>query len=183
LAAIAVKKNFRLITVSTDCVFDGATGTYTEDSKPNSQDLYGISKRLGEVSDNSNVLTIRTSIIGPELSYHASILDWFLGQTGSVSGFTNAFFSGVTTLELSKIIQSEILRRENVSGLYQIASERISKFQLLTLFNDVYNRNIEIKPSSDFKIDRSLSAKKFFDLTGYKPPSWVKMIKEMKSYG
>lgn len=181
LAEICHSLNSRLIHISTDCVFDGLKGNYSLNDQPNAIDLYGNSKFLGEVNYGRNI-TIRTSIIGHELSENKmGLLDWFLSQKKEVLGFTNAIFSGVTTLELSRIIFGILVNSKiEQSGLFQIATLPINKLELLRLFGKVYNKNIEIIPSGDLKINRSLNGSHFNELFNYRPPSWQKMLNELK---
>jgi dTDP-4-dehydrorhamnose reductase len=180
LAGLAEKRNFRLITISTDCVFDGATGNYTEADIPNALDLYGQSKRWGEVAA-SNCLTIRTSIIGHELSTHHSLVDWFLSNRGgAVKGFTNAIYSGFPTVVFGDIIGDLIETRPELSGLYHVSSDPINKYELLRLIDAEYNAGIEITPDSEFMIDRSLNSERFRKETGFMPPSWPETIRLMR---
>ncbi len=179
LAELAAKHNFRLICISTDCVFNGEKGNYTEDDRPDAYDLYGQSKRFGEVT-GANCLTIRTSIIGRELGTSHSLVDWFLSNRGgSVKGFTKAIYSGFPTVVFADIIEHLITEWPELSGLFHVSSEPIDKYSLLRLINDAFNADITIEPSDDLVIDRSLSSKKFKDLTGFIPKPWPEMIAEM----
>lgn len=181
LAEFGEKYGFRLITVSTDCVFDGVKGNYAENDTPNATDLYGKSKNLGEVTE-PNCLTIRTSIIGRELDSSHSLLEWVLSNRGKrIDGFTNAIYSGFPTIVFADIISSLITDHKELSGLYHIASSPINKFDLLTLINKYFEAGIEIVPSGDFKIDRSLNAARFNQMTGYRPPEWDEMVRRMAS--
>jgi dTDP-4-dehydrorhamnose reductase len=175
---LAKELNFRFIHISTDCVFSGTKGNYLESDFADAIDFYGRSKFLGEVN-GVNCITLRTSIIGHEIETNYGLLNWFLKQNDCVYGFRNAIFSGITTLELSKIISDIILPKSDLDGLYHISSKAINKFDLLTLISAQYNKNIEILPNNDFVIDRSLNSKKFRILTGYEAPEWKSMIKEM----
>jgi dTDP-4-dehydrorhamnose reductase len=169
----------RLILISTDCVFSGKEGNYTELDTPDCTDLYGQSKLLGEVIDQSHVLTIRTSIIGHELRGGHSLVNWFLKQKGSASGYTKAIYSGLPTVTLANIIHDLILPNPKLSGLYQIASAPISKYDLLSLIAKTYGKKITLTKTSLPKIDRSLSYAKFKKKTGYKPKPWDQLITEM----
>lgn len=180
LAGLAEKDNFRLLTISTDCIFDGLKGNYTEDDLPNAFDLYGQSKRWGEVSA-TNCLTIRTSIIGHELSTHHSLVDWFLSNRGgSVKGYTNAIYSGFPTAVFADIIGVLIESHPALSGLYNVSSEPINKYELLRLINSEYNAGIEIEPDSEFRIDRSLNSEKFKAETAFSSLPWPEMVRLMK---
>lgn len=179
LAEIAEETGSRLITFSTDCVFDGQKGNYKETDTPNAYDVYGKSKNLGEITEK-NCLTIRMSIIGRELFTKKSLIEWFLSnQGGKVEGFTNAIYTGFPTIILSEIIEDIISNHKNLNGLYHISSEPISKFDLLGLVREKYNIDVEIEPFADFQIDRSLNSEKFRQETGFKPLSWEKMIEKM----
>lgn len=172
---------FRLIHVSTDCIFDGKKGMYKESDISNASDLYGKSKYLGEVGYGCGI-TIRTSIIGHEITKDRhGLVDWFLSQEGEVNGYAKAFFSGLTTLELTNVILEYVIRLSIPAGIYQVSAERISKFDLITLIAEQYNKTIDIIPSGDFVIDRSLDSSFFKSKTGYSAPSWEKLIAEMKS--
>lgn len=182
LSDIADSIGSRLIHISTDCVFDGKKGNYLESDKPNADDLYGKTKELGEVKNKPHVLTLRTSLIGHELQSNYSLVDWFLGQDGKVNGYSRAIFSGLTTVEMAKVLANNILTKEFKSGLYHLAVNPISKLDLLTLIKDLYNKRIEITPSSEVLIDRSLNAERFNKDFVYNPPEWPQLIKEMKTY-
>jgi len=170
--------NSRLIHFSTDCVFSGNKGNYLESNNPDPIDLYGRSKLIGEVQEQ-NTITLRTSIIGHELSTNKSLLNWFLSTQNEVKGFTNAFFSGLTTLEVAKVIEKYIVPNPSLNGLFHLASDRISKYDLLSLISEVYNYRINIIPEYDFVLDRSLNCEKFIDKTGYKITPWTEQIQEM----
>jgi len=175
------KVGARMIHFSTDCVFSGKVGNYEEKNEPDAQDLYGLSKRLGEVL-NGNSLTLRTSIIGHELSSNLSLLDWFLSQENKVKGYKKAIFSGLTTIEIGKILKEIIFPNHNLSGLFHLSVNPINKYDLLKLVAKEYKKNIKILEDSEFKIDRSLDSSKFSAFTGYNPPSWKELIKELHDF-
>lgn len=179
LVRLSQEFNARLILMSTDCVFSGEKGNYTEADSCDCNDLYGQSKQLGEVIDEQHVLTIRTSIIGHELRGHHSLVNWFLKQKGVALGYTQAIYSGLTTVELSNIIHDLVLPNLKLNGLYQIASESISKFELLSLIARVYQKKITLQKARTPKINRSLNFSKFKKKTGYKPKPWKQLIEEM----
>lgn len=169
----------RLIHISTDCVFSGKYGMYKEEDVSDCTDFYGKTKYLGEViSDRS--LTIRTSIIGPELKTNHGLFNWFLSQGKECNGYSNAVFSGFPTVVLSQILRDIIIHDESISGLYNIASEKISKFDLLRLIADIYKKDIKINDYKDFTIDRSLDGSKFNLKSGYIIPNWESMINTMR---
>jgi len=179
LAEIAEKNNSRLICISTDCVFSGKKGNYSEADVPDAEDLYGKSKNLGEVVD-ANCLTIRTSIIGREIGTKHSLLEWFLSnENGKVKGFKNAVFSGFPTEILSEILADVVENQKDLRGLYHISSKPINKFDLITLIKEEYGAKIEIEPDEKFVIDRSLDSTKFREKTGFVPQKWKKMIEKM----
>lgn len=171
---------FRLLTISTDCVFDGKKGNYADADTPDALDLYGQSKRWGEVSA-PNCLTLRTSIIGHELASSHSLVDWFLSNRGgSVKGFKSAIYSGFPTVIFADIIASLIEQQPKLSGIYNVSSEPINKFDLLRLIDEEYKSNIDIQPDTDFTIDRSLNSDRFRAETGFSPLSWPEMIRSMR---
>ncbi len=179
LAEYGAKYGFRMITISTDCVFDGTKGNYTEADAPNATDLYGKSKALGEVIGD-NCLTIRTSIIGRELGTAHSLIDWFLTNRGkTVTGYAKAIYSGFPTIVFADIIASLITDHKELSGLYHVASDPINKFDLLTLVNKYYDASIFIERTEEFRIDRSLNGTKFENATGFRPLPWEEMIRTM----
>lgn len=166
----------RLIHVSTDCVFSGRKGNYVEDDLSDAEDLYGKSKFIGELHDDSHAITLRTSIIGHELGSNFALIDWFLSQKGKVKGFTRAFFSGLPTFELARVMYDYVLPQPHLAGLYHVSAEPINKYDLLDLVAKEYAKVIEIEPYSDFKIDRSLNSSKFTSVTGYQAPPWPELI-------
>ncbi|MFU8851390.1 dTDP-4-dehydrorhamnose reductase family protein [Micromonospora sp. SL1-18] len=178
LADACARLGSRLVHVSTDCVFSGDRGGYVEDDRPDPADLYGRSKLLGETT-SAPALTLRTSIIGHELTTKRSLLDWFLSQDGQVPGFTRAIYSGVTTVELARLLRQVILPREDLTGLYHVAAEPVSKHDLLRLVADVYGWRGELVPDDDFRCDRSMRADALAEATGYRPPTWPDMIRLM----
>jgi len=181
LARLCQSTSASLVHISTDCVFSGHKGMYTEDDLPDSDDLYGRSKLLGEV-DNPSCLTLRTSFIGRELETANGLVEWFLSnRSGCVQGYTNAIFTGFPTLILARIIADVIDRHADLSGLYHLSSEPISKFQVLCLLRDVFQVPIEIEPFSSVCVDRSLDSGRFRAATGYGPPAWPEMVQMMAS--
>ena len=172
----------RLIHFSTDCVFDGKMGNYSEKQEPNALDLYGLSKKIGEI-DSKNVLTLRTSIIGRELTNKKGLFEWFMSQEKKCQGFANWYFSGFPTYEIFNILL-KIINKKNLSGIYHLSSHKISKYDLLKLINKVYQKKIKIFKNKKIKIDRSLNSKRLKKLLNYKSPSWEKLILEMyKNHG
>lgn len=178
LARMAQIVGARLLHVSTDCVFSGKKGGYLESDVPDPTDLYGRSKLLGEVN-YPNAITLRTSIIGHELSGNRSLIDWFLAQEGQIEGYKKAIFSGIPTVELARIINDFVIPNTGLSGLYHLSAEPISKYQLLSLVAKVYKKNILIKENEIYAVDRSLNSDLFRNATGFFPLSWEEMINRM----
>ena len=169
----------RLIHFSTDCIFAGTKGNYTESDPSDATDLYGQSKHQGEVADAHSV-TLRTSVIGHELGTNLALLDWFLSQRfQAINGYTKAIYSGFTTLEMARIVDRILTQHTDLSGVWHVASEPISKFGLLQLCREKLGWEGVIEPNDEFVCDRSLNANRFNQATGYTPPSWEAMISEL----
>lgn len=176
LCEIAREWGGRVIHFSTDCVFSGNKGSYSEQDTSDAEDLYGRTKFLGEIT-GANALTLRTSIIGRELVAHRSVLDWFLSQNNrTVRGFRKAIYSGVTTNQLAETVAHIIENKPELSGLYHVASKPISKLDLLCLIRDAYRLNIEIQPDDTVGCDRSMLAVKFMEATGLTCPDWPELV-------
>ena len=181
LAGLGQAHGFRTINISTDCVFSGAKGNYLESDPPDSQDLYGISKRLGEIT-GENCLTLRTSIIGRELETRRSLVEWFLSNRGgNVNGFSRAIYSGFPTIVFADIISNLLMNFPQLSGIYHVSSDPIDKCTLLELLNKAYDANVKIEPDNTFVIDRSLDSSRFRQETLFDPLAWVNMIEIMAS--
>ncbi|MGX1618280.1 dTDP-4-dehydrorhamnose reductase family protein [Micromonospora chalcea] len=180
LARLCETVGARLVHVSTDCVFSGDRGNYVETDLPDPPDLYGRSKLLGEVG-GPHALTLRTSIIGHELASSRSLVDWFLSQAGTVRGYTKAVYSGVTTVELARVLRTVVFPRTDLAGLYHVAAAPITKYDLLRLVASEYRWTGDIVPYDGFVCDRSLSAEAFAATTGYRPPSWPQMVAELRA--
>ncbi|HII66272.1 TPA: SDR family oxidoreductase [Candidatus Woesearchaeota archaeon] len=177
LAGICGTNKARLIQVSTDCVFSGKKGNYSEEDAPDADDLYGRSKLLGEVAYGSH-LTIRTSIIGRELSTHHGLVEWFLSQKGQVNGYTKAVFSGLSTAELSRVI-IQLSKKPDIKGLLNIGTGKIDKCSLLELIKKEFGRDdITIQPYGKFLCDRSLDISKMGKL-GIRAQGYPEMVREM----
>lgn len=179
LAEAIAPWNGRVIHFSTDCVFDGRRGDYREDDPPSAEDLYGRTKYLGEVAA-ANALTLRTSIIGRELSQFQSLLEWFLAQRGkTVRGFTRHFWSGVSTNCLAGLVGDVIAGHPGLHGLYQVSSGKINKHDLLCLLRDAFRLDVEIVPSEAEFCDRSLNGDRFRAATGWNCPPWRELAAEL----
>ncbi len=192
LAEKLAGRKTKLIHISSDCVFEGTRGQYTETDRPDAVSYYGRSKALGEVLDCDN-LTLRTSIVGPELKADGTgLFHWFMKQTGSLSGYKRVIWSGVTTLQLAKSIEEDISKQK--TGLYHLVNnESICKHDLLQLFNVTFRKNpVEITENDTVVSDRSLvctSEGQRFSVPGYKQmigemAEWMETHKELyRQYG
>ena len=169
----------RLIQISTDCVFSGRTGAYSETSPADADDLYGRTKWLGEIH-GPGALTLRTSIIGRELASSTGLVEWFLGQPGPrVPGYTGARFSGLTTQALSRVIAAVLRDHRTLDGVYHVSGEPISKYDLLVEVRDAFGRRVDIEPRSEPVIDRTLDDSRFRAATGLTCPGWPQMVAEL----
>ena len=179
LRDIAVKINARVIQISTDCVFNGNRGHNSENTLPNASDIYGRSKSLGELN-NSFDLTIRTSIIGPELKHNGEgLLHWLFNQSGNIYVYKNVFWSGVTTLELSKAILFSI--NNEISGLWNLTNgTEISKYDLIEKVINIFQLNkINLKQDNEKTSNKTLISNREID---FKVNSYDKMIVDLKSF-
>lgn len=182
LARICALVGARLIHLSTDCVFSGEKGMYVEDDLPDARDVYGLTKLLGEV-EYPHTLTLRTSIIGHELAGARSLICWLLSQQDGVKGFSRAVFSGLPTVEIARIIDTFVLPRPDLSGLYHLSAAPIDKYTLLQLVARVYGKTIAIEKDPSLVIDRSLDSTRFRTETGFEPDDWVNLIQRMHEFG
>jgi dTDP-4-dehydrorhamnose reductase len=165
----------RVVHLSTDCVFSGDRGRYSETDRPDPVDIYGRSKLLGEISGDG-ALTLRTSMIGRGLYRKTSLVDWLVAQKGRVQGYRNAVFSGLTTRELSGVIAMVLEKHPQASGLYHLSADPIDKCTLLTKLRARLGLKLEIDPVDEPRIDRSLDSTRFRRVFGYAPPSWDAML-------
>lgn len=169
----------RLIHFSTDCVFSGKRGGYAESDLPDATDLYGKTKHLGETTAE-NALTLRTSMIGRELSHFSSLLEWFLARDHQqIRGYRNAFYSGVTTNQLAELVGDLIESHPGLSGLYQVTGPVISKYELLCMLREAYSLDLEIVPDDSFYCDRSMKGDKFHQATGYDSLPWPALVRDL----
>lgn len=177
---ILKNRKTRFIQMSTDCVFAGNTGPYFEDSFPDGSSYYDRTKALGEVNDDLN-LTFRNSIVGPDINENGiGLFHWFMRQKGSIKGYTNAIWTGVTTLTLAKAMECAL--KSDLTGLYNLVNNTsISKFDLLCLFNKYFRDNkLVIEPDDTLKLDKSLrNSRMDFNFV---VPSYDEMVKEMKQW-
>lgn len=178
LSLLCQETGARLVHMSTDCVFSGRRGNYSEADVPDAEDIYGRSKLLGEVTE-SPAITLRTSIIGRELSRKTGLLEWFLAQTAPIKGYRKAIFSGFTTLEMSRIVEHILMHVSPRHGLYHVSSAPINKYELLLLIRDKLRLHTEIAADDQFECDRSLDSSRFRRDFSYAPPTWDSMITEL----
>ena len=177
LADLCAENGARVLQISTDCVFSGARGNYTEIDNPDPVDLYGRTKLLGELN-RPGALTLRTSIIGWQLNSSSSLLGWFASQRGGhIKGYRRAIYSGFSTSVLSTLIGDIIETRKDLTGLYHVASAPISKYDLLIRLQEALGwKDITINSDENFFCDRSLIGARFTTTTGWISPSWDEMI-------
>ena len=179
LAELCSASHARLIHFSTDCVFSGRRGDYTEDDDPDPVDLYGRSKLLGEI-EGPGVLTIRTSIIGREVENMTGLLEWFLGRAGTrVPGYAKVIWSGVTTNFLAAVVGKLVQTNPPVDGVLHLSGPAISKYQLLLALNDAFGTATTVEPDETVISDRSLNSDRFWSRTGLKRPNWNDMLSEL----
>jgi len=180
LAALVHEWGGRLIHISSDCVFSGNGSYYRETDPADADDLYGRSKKLGEVTEHPWAVSLRTSMIGRELTTHQSLLDWFLAQNhGEVTGYQRVIYAGSTTVELAGVIANLIATHPGLHGLYHVASPAISKHDLLHLIAAAYRMDVRIRPSADPVSDRSLNGDAFRAATGYVSPAWPRLVADL----
>jgi dTDP-4-dehydrorhamnose reductase len=165
----------RLIQIGSDGVFSGKRGAYTEDDAPDANDIYGISKLLGEVAA-PHAITLRTSIIGHELQSGSGLLEWFLSQQDQCRCYTRAIFSGFPTIVLADLIRDVVIPRPDLQGVYHVTTRPISKFDLLQLVARRYGKAIQLIPDDRASPDRSLVAARFEKATGYVAPDWPTLV-------
>lgn len=179
LKKLADQVGAKLIHISTDCVFSGKRGNYTEEDFRDADDVYGRSKALGEVVNDKD-LTLRTSIIGPELKENGEgLFHWFMNQSGKINGYTNAIWGGVTTLELAKAIDKSIDTK--LVGLVQLSNGKgISKYDLLNIIKTIWSKKeIEICPFKGNRVDKSIAKSSKYD---FKIPDYSVMLEELANW-
>lgn len=170
---------FRFIHFSTDILYADTNKLSCENDKIRLEGPYAASKFLGEVKNN-NSLTIRTSIIGHQLHNNNSLVEWFLSYEGAtVNGYSNVIYSGLPTTEISKIIHEKIIPNVNLKGIINISSNPISKFELLKIIKNYYNKKVKINVDNSVISNRSLDSNLFNNKTGYLAPDWDVLVKEM----
>jgi dTDP-4-dehydrorhamnose reductase len=181
VAAACRERGKRFIHISTDCVFSGSRGGYTEDDRADAIDLYGRSKLLGEATGPGS-LTVRTSIIGRELASSYGLVEWFLGEAeagNTVRGFTRAIFSGFTTQAFADTLIEVIIDHPNLQGLWHVSADSIDKNRLLSILRNAYEVPVAIVPDSSVAVDRSLDSSRFRSATKWRTPGWQAMIDQL----
>jgi dTDP-4-dehydrorhamnose reductase len=181
LSLLCGRRDIRLVQIGTDGVFSGDRGHYTEVDLPDAKDIYGIAKYLGEPAETHTV-TLRTSILGPELSGCNGLLEWFLSQNVSCFAYRRVIFSGLPTSVLAEVIRDFVLPRKELHGIYHVAAAAISKFDLLQLIAKSYGKQIELVAKDTPISDRSLDASRFIHATGYAAPDWKTLVNAMHNY-
>jgi dTDP-4-dehydrorhamnose reductase len=185
LAHLTEKMKCKIVHFSTDCVFSGMNGGYTEEDLPDAKDFYGKSKFLGEIFDDKNI-TIRTSIIGHELLTKTSLVDWFLNEEREIKGYKNAIFSGFPCIYISDVLLDFIFPNQDLRGIYHIASNPISKYSLLQKISTIYKKEISVIKDIEYRSDKSLNVWKFQKATNFSSPSWddllIMMYEDYKNF-
>lgn len=179
LLALCQTYGSRLVQLSTDCVFSGRRGGYVPDDAIDAEDVYGLSKYLGELNE-APAITLRSSIIGLELARKTGLVEWFLAQRGTIRGYTRAIYSGLTTIEMARVVELCLTEHRDLCGVRQPASQPIDKFDLLSRLSQKLSRkDLTIQPDDSFVCDRSLSGQEFTARTGYRAPNWNVMLDEL----
>jgi len=179
LATLARAADARVVHVSTDCVFSGRKGSYTEADDPDPVDMYGTTKFLGELADD-HCVTLRTSIIGLEVASRQGLVEWALAQQGFIRGYRRAIYSGLTTMELTRVAEAVLTEHPDLRGVWHVASEPITKHDLLvSLLEKAGHANVQVIPDDELACDRSLCADAFAAATGYRTPAWDTMLEEL----
>jgi dTDP-4-dehydrorhamnose reductase len=179
-----VQKNSKyLVHFSTDCVFDGALGAYSETSYPSAKDIYGRTKYLGEVA-GENCLTLRGSMIGRELTGKTELLEWAFSQKGQqIKGYSKAIYSGVTTTVMAQLVASLLANKTCLTGVYQVSSEPISKFDLLNKINHFFKLGMSVVEDSKYSSRKDLDSSKIKKAVGFVSPSWDEMLTQLVENG
>lgn len=176
IAKLAGASGCRVVHISTDCVFDGTHGGRTEQDTPDAFDSYGRSKRDGELIDYGHCVTLRTSFIGRDPIRKRGLLEWLLAQKHDALGFTQMFWSGLSTHELARAIEC-VIAHTSLSGLYHVSGPVISKADLLQTLVEAYDLPIQIQRVDEPHINRTLNGRKFNDAADYSAPTWQEMAK------
>jgi dTDP-4-dehydrorhamnose reductase len=181
LARRCAAAGVRLIHISTDGVFSGRRGAYTEADVPDAEDSYGRAKLLGEL-DGPGTLTLRTCIVGRELATRHGLLEWFLAQRGRrVQGYAHALLNGFTTPALAAILADIAYEHGSLGGVWHLGGEAISKLELLRLANEVYEAGVEIEADAALRCDRTLDASRLRARIGFVPQPWQRMLADLRA--
>lgn len=182
LSKLCLKQKIYFIHISTDCVYSGQKGNYKEDVKKDPTSFYGITKSKGEVK-NSYTTTLRTSFVGPFKKKSNQLFNWFFKQKNQIKGYEKVFFSGLTTLELSKIIHIYFIKKQRFyNNIFNVGGPKISKYNLLILFKRVFMKKVNIVKDNVIKLDRSLNSSLFIKRTKYKQKPWLLMLNDLKKF-
>ena len=172
--------NKRLIHFSTDCVFTGAKGDYIDNDNKDAYDLYGSTKSMGEVIDSKYAITLRGSMIGSELENKTELFEWFLKQKSkTIKGFNKVIYSGITTTKMAEIVLKLIDQFPNLSGVYNISSKPISKFELLKLWNNLFDINANIEIDNSYTSNKNLISDNFYRTISMEQPDWVELSSQL----
>ena len=173
--------NKRLIHFSTDCVFTGSKGNYLDNDKKDAFDLYGITKSMGEVIDSQYAITLRSSMIGSELENKTELFEWFLKQKNkTIKGFNKVIYSGITTTKMAEIVVKLIDQYPKLSGVYNISSKPISKFELLKSWNNIFDINANIEVDNSYTSNKNLVSDYFYKTISMEQPDWVELSNQLK---
>ena len=176
----SISNSIKMIHMSTDCVFSGQSGNYLDDDIPDATDSYGLSKANGEINNN-RTLTLRSSMVGREIYNHTELFEWLVrNKDGKIQGYDNVIYSGITTIRMAKIIDFILNKNLNLSGIYNIGSIPISKYDLLKMLINSFDLKIDISKTTQIKSNKVLISKKFTEITGLKTPNWDDLIYEFK---
>ena len=172
--------NKRLIHFSTDCVFTGAKGDYLDNDNKDAYDLYGSTKSMGEVIDSKYAITLRGSMIGSELENKTELFEWFLKQKNKkIKGFNKVIYSGITTTKMAEIVLKLIDQYPNLSGVYNISSKPISKFELLKLWNKLFDIDANIEIDNSYTSNKNLISDNFYRTISMEQPDWVELSSQL----
>jgi dTDP-4-dehydrorhamnose reductase len=172
--------NKKLIHFSTDCVFSGKKGDYLDNDIKDAIDLYGLTKSIGEVIDSKFTITLRGSMIGRELENKTELFEWFLKQKNkTIKGFSKVIYSGITTTKMAEIVLKLIDQFPNLSGVYNISSKPISKFELLKLWNNLFDINANIEIDNSYTSNKNLISDNFYRTISMEQPDWVELSSQL----
>ena len=181
LKILSDKFDFNLLHISSDCVFSGREGNYKETSLPDAMDYYGLTKAISETDLETTAMVLRTSTVGHEQHTQHGLVEWFLSSEKNIKGFSRALFNGVTTLELAEVVWEIISGKIKFqNGIFHVTSNTISKYDFLSLINEIYEAKKNISKDERFIIDRTLHKSDKIKALDRSKKSWRKMILKMK---